>query len=376
MYLRNKLFFLISIILALAGCNGKQPAGQNNQQTDEQYKVYYAKGFQVKKYKDYTEVTVRDPWNTDRILQTYILVPKAKDVPDNLPKGTLIRTPLNSVAAYSTIHCSTLNELEVVDIIKGVCEPHYIALESIKEGVKHGSITNLGTAASPDIEKLMLLSPEAIFAAPIVGQSYGNIEKTKIPMIETPDYTEPDPLGRAEWLRFYSLFIDKEQLADSLFAVTESNYNAIKKIVAEATKHPTVFTDTRYMNSWDMPGGKSYMANMLADAGADYVWADDQSTTFMPLSFEAVLDKAGEADIWIIKYNKATDITYQSLEKEYKPYSYFSAFKNRNIWGCNTMYSNYYEDLPIHPDYILKDLAAVFHPQLFPDYTSRYYKRL
>jgi len=135
--------------------------------------------------------------------------------------------------------------------------------------------------------------------------------------------------------------------------------------------------DTRYMGSWNMTGGKSYMASMLADAGGAYPWADDNTTTtFLPLSFEAVLDKAGDADVWLIRYFAPEDLTYSSLEKEYKPYSYFGAFKQKNVYGCNTMYSTYYEDLPIHPDYILKDFAKIFHPDIFPDYQLKYYKKL
>jgi iron complex transport system substrate-binding protein len=366
---------LFSIILILAGCNKPKPAGQDNMKPQTEYTVYYAKGFQVKKYDKYTTVSVRDPWDTTRMLQTYILVTKNKDLPANLPKGTIVRIPLETVATYSTIHCSTLNELDAVNLIKGVCEPQYIKLSNIQDGVKSGAIVDLGMASKPDTERLIMLSPDAIFATPIQGWTYGSIEKTGIPILETTDYTESHPLGRAEWIRYYSLFIGKEQLADSLFAVTEKNYNAVKEAVNGTTNRPSVFTDMRYQNKWNMPGGKSFMANMLSDSRASYCWSDDNSTTYMPLAFESVLDKAGEADFWIIKYNWPKDMTYQSLEKEYKPYSYFKAFKEKNIYGCNTAYSSYYEDLPIHPDYILKDMAYIFHPELFPGYTPKYYKK-
>lgn len=366
---------LFIIILVLAGCNKRQPAEQDNQ-PDTGYTVNYAKGFQVKKYDGYTTVSVRDPWDTTRMLQTYVLVDKNKELPANLPEGTLVKVPLTSVATYSTIHCSTLNELNRVDIIKGVCEPEYIKLDVIQNRIKDGTIANLGMASKPDAEQIIMLSPDAIFATPIQGWTYGTIEKTGIPILETTDYTESHPLGRAEWIRFYSLFTGTEQLADSLFAITEKNYREVKEIIADAANHPSVLTDIRYQSKWNMPGGKSFMANMLADAGASYPWADNNSTTYMPLAFETVLDKAGEADIWIIKYNWPKDMTYESLKKEYKPYSNFKAFKKKNIYGCNTAYSNYYEDLPIHPDYILKDMAYVFHPELFPDYTPKYYKKI
>lgn len=372
--LNTTLFF--TLILVLAGCNNRTPAKQDNIDVTQEYVVRYAKGFQVNKYDGYTMVYVRDPWDSTRLLQTYVLVDREKDTPQNLPDGIVVKVPLKNVATYSTIHCSTLNELGMIGIVKGVCEPEYIKLPFIQNGIKDGSIVNLGMASKPDLEKIIMLSPEAIFATPIQGWTYGTVEKTKIPMLETVDYTESHPLGRAEWIRYYSLFTGTEQLADSLFAITERNYNEVKNTVAKATKRPSVLTDIRYQSKWNMPGGQSFMANMLADAGASYPWADNSSSSYLPLSFESVLDKGGESDIWIIKYNMPQDMTYQSLEKEYKPYSRFKAFKDKNIYGCNTSYSSYYEDLPIHPDYILKDIAYVFHPDLFPDYTPKYYKKL
>lgn len=372
-----KLNISISLlsILILAGCNSKA-ASQNGDHSQENYEIQYAKGFQVKKFAGYTEVSVVNPWDTAKLLQRYILVDKDHKLPADLPKGTVIRVPLTSVVAYNTIHCSTLKELSSVGIIKGVCEPQYVKTPEVIEGIKNGTVTDLGIASNPDIEKIIMLSPDAILASPLSGQAYGNVVNTKIPIIETPDYTEPHPLGRAEWIRFYSLFIGEEQLADSLFNVTVNNYNQIKKMALEAVSRPTMLLDMRYMGNWNMPGGKSNMANMLADAGGSYPWANDESTTFLPLSFEAVLDAAGDADLWLIRYYTQDDLTYKSLEKEYKSYSYFRAFKEKNIYGCNTTYSAYYEDLPIHPDYILKEFVKIFHPELFPDYQLRYYKKL
>ncbi|MBB4034539.1 iron complex transport system substrate-binding protein [Dysgonomonas hofstadii] len=375
MKLLNITIISYSLIFLLTGCNQKQPASQEPLSV-KPYEIHYAKGFQVKKYADFTEVSVVNPWDTTKLLQKYILVDRDKDIPAGIPQGTLVKVPVKSMAVYNTLQCSTLDELESPDIVKGVFEPQYVKQETIKAGVQNGSIVNLGEASKPDIEKLIMLSPEAILASPIVGQTYGNIEKTKIPVIEIPDYTESNPLGRAEWIRFYSLFIGKEELADSLFNITVSNYNKLKDIATSAANKPTVFTDTKYQSNWNMPGGKSYMANMLTDAGGAYIWAEDNSTTFLPLSFEAVLDKAGEGDVWLIRYFTPQDMTYESLKKEYKQYSYFKAFKEKNIYGCNTTYSPFYEDLAIHPDYILKDFIKIFHPESLPDYKLKYYKKI
>jgi len=242
--------------------------------------------------------------------------------------------------------------------------------------LKKGTIADLGLASSPDVEKIIMIDPEAIFASPIQGLPYGSVEKTGIPIIETPDYMESTPLGRLEWIRFCSLFIGKEQVADSIFYDVEEKYNNIKEIVGKAENRPTVLTDLKYGNVWYAPGGKSFIANLLYDAGAKFVISDDDKTGSVPLSFETVLDRGGEADFWLIKYNQPVSLTYKALKKEYAGYSYFEAFENRNIYECNTGKVPYYEDISVRPDLILQDLAFVFHPGLFPGYTPRYYFKM
>ncbi len=375
MKLTFNLVFTISLIAFLSACAGGRKANQTDSQNSG-YTVHYAQGYLVEKTDDYTAITLRNPWDTAQVLKKYVLVSKDKELPANLPSGILVRTPLSRVIAYSTIHCSTLEELQSIDIVKGVCESQYIDIPYIKENVANGNIPDLGIANSPDIERLILLEPEAIFSTPIQGQVYGQVEKLGIPMIETPDYMENTPLGRAEWIRFYSLFLENESFADSLYNQTVTAYLAIKEKVSSITNRPTVFTDLMYGSVWYTAGGESFMANMLHDAGANYVWKESKTSGSTPLAFETVLDKAGDANFWLMKYNQPKDMTYTQLPRENKGYANFDAYKNRNIWGCNTGRITYYEDLPIHPDYILQDFAAIFHPELFPDYTLQYYSKL
>ena len=126
-----------------------------------------------------------------------------------------------------------------------------------------------------------------------------------------------------------------------------------------------------------MPAGDSYVAHLYNDAGADYIFKDlpgAGGTTL--LAFETVLDKAIHANMWLIKYNQTNDMTYKDLRTEYTPYENFDAFKNRRIYTCNTGIVPDHEEFPIHPDYLLKDLVWVFHPELLPGYTPRYYRKM
>jgi iron complex transport system substrate-binding protein len=187
---------------------------------------------------------------------------------------------------------------------------------------------------------------------------------------------EATPLGRAEWIRFIALFFDKEEEADKIFRETESAYLAIRKLAASVEKRPTVLSEKKFGASWFVPAGQSYMAVLFADAGASYRFADLDGAGSTPLSFETVLDKAIHADYWLIKYNLAEEMDYQALKTEYTPYSSFDAFRNKTIYTCNTGKVPYYEEFPMHPDYLLKDLVWVFHPELLPDYKPRYFRKM
>lgn len=363
-------------LVVFAGCRFSDKRSDTPDNGVSPFAIQYAKGFQVKRTADYTEVSIRNPWDTLRTLHTYILVDKSKPLPAGLPKGTVVRTPIEKVVVYTSVHCGLLAELGIKEQIVGVCEPQYIDLDFIKQGLASGKVADLGMASNPNVEQIIEIAPEAILTSPFENSGYGQVEKTGIPLIECADYMESTPLGRAEWMRLHALFYGREAYADSLFNAVVDSYNAVKKLVEGVGKRPTVLTDMKYGSVWYVPGGQSYIAHFLKDAGADFFRKDNQQTGSSSLSVEAVFDEAHAADFWLIKYNQKTDLTYRTLKKEDSFYGEFSAYKNRNIFVCNTADASYYEELPIHPDYLLKDMVWMFHPDLMPDYQPRYYKKM
>lgn len=367
-------YLLVSLItlLFLISCSS---TGYKENSNTEKYELRYARGFNVEQYKDYKLVIVRDPWDTTRVLYRYILVDRNKEIPSDLPEGTLVKVPLQTVVAFSTIQCSMLQEIGEEQKITAVCQAKYIDIPYIRQRLNNGKIIDLGSMHKPDVEQLINLAPSALVVS-AMETGMGYLDKLRIPVIVTTDYMEDTALGRAEWIRYHGLFYGKETLADSLFKETERRYNEIKQKVRKATEKPTVFNDLKFGKTWRIAGGKSYLANLIRDAGGEYIWNDDNTTGSSRLSAEMVLDKAEKADIWLLKYNRGDDLTYDKLKQEDKIYSQFDAFKHKRIWGCNTDRIHYFEDLPIHPDSILKDMATIFHPQLFPDKSLNYFKSL
>ena len=83
-----------------------------------------------------------------------------------------------------------------------------------------------------------------------------------------------------------------------------------------------------------------------------------------------------DADYWLIKYNQAIDKTYRELASDYAPYANFAAYRNKRIYGRNTNRIAYYEELPFRPDLLLEDIVKIFHPEVFPADTLKYFTNL
>ena len=372
----KQVILFIFLLALLSACGGKSKSSSVIE-AEKAIPLRYAENLSLSATEDYTIARLRNPWDTTRILHTYVLVDKKKSLPADLPEGTLVRTPLSKAVVYSSVHCGLLNQIGALKSIGGVCDLKYIKLQEVQDGCRTGSIADVGNGMNPDIEKIIDLHPDAIMLSPFENSGgYGRVEKLNIPIIECADYMETSALGRAEWMRFYGLLFGEAQKADSLFAEVEKNYNELKALVAPLSSAPSVISELKNGSAWYVPGGKSTSARIYADAGANYVFADDEHSGSVPLAFEAVFDKGQNADFWLIKYNQAIDKTYKELEQDYAPYTGFRAFKERNIYGCNTGKVDFYEDSPFHPDRLLKDLIKIFHPTLLEGYELKYFTKL
>lgn len=369
----NVLFLLL--LLLCVGCKTKDRS--QSDKSGATVAMRYAEQIQIDSCDGYWSVRVRNPWDTAKILHTYILVEQGRELPDNLPAGTLVRTPLRKSLIYSSVHCSLLVELDALDCIGGVCDLQYIYHPAVRTRCAEGGIVDAGNAMSPDLEKVIDLHPNAVLLSPFENSGgYGRIEKLGIPIIECADYMETSPLGRAEWMRFFGLLFGRKQQADSLFAEVEKRYASLKALVDTVSVRPIVLSELRNGSAWYTPGGHSTIGRLYADAGAAYVWADDTRSGSVPLSFETVFDRGRNADFWLFKYNETVDKTLSSLRAEYAPYAGFRAFQTGRVFACNTGKVPFYEETPFRPDWLLKDLILVFHPECLPGETARYFKQL
>ena len=138
----------------------------------------------------------------------------------------------------------------------------------------------------------------------------------------------------------------------------------------------TVLVDKVTGSVWYVPGGKSTIGQMIRDAGGFYPWAEDDHSGSVSLPFEAVLEKAGEADVWLFRYSSDHDITSDELLSEHHGYRQFKAFRSGQVYGCDVERSLFYEESPFRPDWLLADFIHILHPDLSDLPPLRYYKKV
>lgn len=369
--------YIVIICLLFAACSGKGKTF--SAPTDGQAQpLQYAEYLHIVEYDGFTKVDIRNPWDTLRTLHTYLLVDSHQPLPEHLPKGTIVRTPLSNALIYSSVHLSLLQQLDAAQCVGGICDVQYFnMLPQVKQAVLQGEITDCGSSMAPDVERIIDLHPDAIFLSPFENSGgYGAIEKLGMPLIECADYMETSPLGRAEWMRFYGRLVGKAAEADSLFALVETNYYALTERASQAESRLKVIPDLKTGSTWYMPGGKSYIAGLYRDACVEYAFADDEHSGSVPLSFEAVFDKVGDADVWLFRYNREQDMTYAELANDFVGYTGLKAYKTGNVYACNTAKVAYYEEIPFRPDYLLADLIQLFHPEIADMGGLRYFCKL
>ncbi|MCM1377365.1 MAG: ABC transporter substrate-binding protein [Clostridium sp.] len=369
------LLCILSIITLSLGCNSKSRekiADVEGTQTP----MSHAQNIKMTEGEGYTIVELANPWKEGKTLHTYVLVPSEQELPANLPEGTLVRTPLKRAVVGTSVHTSLLRELGAEDAIAGLCDVGYINLPGIKEDVAKGKVTDCGSSMNPTIETIIDLHPDAILLSPFENSgSYGKLGNLNIPIIELADYMETGPLARAEWIKFYAKLFGREKAAEKIFAKVEKSYNNLKGKIAEKGKGKKLLANQPMGGVWYIPGGESTTGLIIKDSGAEYPWSMDKSSGALSLSFEDVLDKAGDADVWFFSYNQPEELTTADLTRENEKYSLFKAFKEKNIWVCNTAKTTYFEDTPFHPDRLLRDIIIMAHPGLISG-APTYYKKL
>jgi iron complex transport system substrate-binding protein len=379
-----KYIALLGLFLAFVSCKKKNQNSLPENLKKDLVTINYAKGFSIEKpASGITIIKVYSPWPDADEAFIYALVPKELQTQPKLNNkdfDAIINVPIERIIATSTTHIPALENLGVIDKLIGFPETRYISSEATRKKIDKGKITDLGSNESINTEMAINLNPDLVMGFSINNQNraYETLQRSNIPIVYNGDWTEETPLGKAEWIKFFAPFFGLEEKAENLFKATEENYLAAKVLARKATNKPTVLSGALYKDVWYLPGGKSWAANFINDANADYLWSDTNTTGSLSLSVESVLAKAADASFWV---SPSQYISYNELDKASRHYHRFKAYKEKKIYTfANTKGETggilFYELGPARPDLILKDLIYIFHPELLPEHELFFFKPL
>lgn len=366
--------------LLLLSCNKKQVVHSMLQQQGDTVSIRYAKGFSILDYKDFQLLKIKSAQDSVHPLYTYLLAKPHTKIPRSLKYDYKLQIPIQKLVVTSTTHIPALVALDEEESLVGFPHLDYISSPEIRERIAQHKITELGENENLNFELLLSLQPDLLMGFSIDQHSgYKNISQVGIPILHNMDWREENPLGKAEWIKVYGALFDKTERADYIFNKIETDYLSAKELVPDSVKRPEVLSGALYRDVWYTPGGASWSARLIQDAGGAYVYENLKNTESLALSFESVFNTAREADVWI---NPSYFSSLEEMKNKSEHYHQFKAFQKKRVYNYTSKKGAtggmlYFEYGPSRPDLILKDLIHIFHPELLPkNYKPSFYQAL
>ena len=374
----SKFTLLLFVVTTCMQCKQNETVTSETQNNKNQ--IQYAKGFSIENYKGYSVVTVKNPWPKSTKSYRYILKEKNAIVPDSLQKNPIITVPIKSIVVTSTTHIPSLEMLQKEKSLVAFPNLDYISSEKIRALINAGKVKELGNNQSLNIEVLIDLQPDVIIGYGIDNNNPGldNLQKSGLKVMLNGDWNEETALGKAEWIKFFGALYGKQKEANEIFSKIANDYFKTIKIAKKATTKPTVLAGDMFEDKWYLPRGTSWGSQLLKQANAHYLWAETKGTGSLSLSFETVLERAQNANVWITSGQFGS---LQAMADANPHYKQFSAFQQKNVYTFTRKKGEkggvlYYELAPNRPDIVIKDIVKIMHPELLPSYKLYFFEKL
>ena len=342
--------------------------------------IHYAKGLEIYKHNGFTIVKITSPWPNAKEQFTYILQEKNGIIPDSLKQFMAISVPIKSIVVTSTTHIPALELLGVENTLVGFPNTDYISSVKTRKLIATGKVREVGTNETLNTEVLIDMNPDVIvsFGLNNSNPTLDNLKKSGLKVMLNGDWTEQSPLGKAEWIKFFGALYGLDSKANTLFSEIEKEYKNTLALAQKATRKPTVLSGAMFQEQWYVPQGESWASLFLKDAKANYLWADSKGTGSLSLPFETILEKAQEAEYWI---SPGDFSSLQQMSESNPHYKQFDAFQNKKVYSYAINKGAkggivYFEWSPTRPDWVLKDLIKIFHPELLPNHKLFFFQKL
>ena len=384
---RSGLFLLGWILLAAPAASWGECVEAWDPEVDyfpRKAELRHAESFSIEYFGHYKLVTVHAPWPGAEDSVRYLLVQCGTPEPEGYDGVQRITIPVRRFAALSTTQLPHLELLDLLESLVAVSDAKMVHSPGVLERFADGHVAEIGYGAGVDLERVLELETDLVMTGASAQSRYDAhpvLEQAGVAVAINAEYSEPSLLGRSEWVKFTAAFFNAEALAGERFAEIEARYREYAALVQDmpADERPTVFGGSLWRDTWHVAGGRSYPAQLIADAGGAYLWAGDGSRESLPLDFEAVYEKAHAADFWLTMRNEWLSLADVRAADE--RYAAFAVFDKGRVYNANARLNehggnDYWERGISEPDLVLADFIRILHPDRLPDHSLHFYRRL
>ena len=305
------LFLSIASLLG-SGCGNSEKTEISAEKRGELPALEYSKNLKIGTTCGQSVAEIRSIVGSDTLVRRFILkkrttegtgtTEKAESITPELSDAVTLYIPLQRVVALSSAQIGYMTRLGVQDRIVGVGEGRYIVDSTVYAGVTSGKVAEVGNGGTIDLEKMIALKPDLAmtFATGGAHDDYERINALGLPLMLTSEWQEESPLAKAEWLKLYGALFGVETLADSIFEQSKTVYAAVANggVAGDEKKCPRVLVGMSYGGVWYAPGGNSFTAKLIKDAGGCYLWESDTSRE-LKFTLEEIMTIADSADVWV-----------------------------------------------------------------------------
>ncbi len=350
----------------------------------EQVTVSHAQNFSVIYHDGYkvADLHFESEGRNMQFQQKLVLVQRGSQAPakvGELKDAWFIDIPVATMAANHDGEVIRVKSLGLIDHIAGMGGGD-IYDQELRYRWEQKEIASIGYSfhSVPEPELLMSSGAELLILHTYDNKGLTGMNKLRelgINAIPNFAWAEQSFLGKAEWIKFSSLFFNMEAEANSLFdSISERCEALIEKVAAVDKKNTFLLYHPSGQADW-MAHRNDFYASYLK-AVSNNVLQDNGPTHSVGINNEQLLSLASEADFWIV--NSTSD-------EQWPPANYlhnFKSYRNGNVYHYQrrTNYEHnaydWYETPEVRPDLVLEDLVSIFYPELLPDHNLVFFQKV
>lgn len=365
---------------------------------------------------------IRSIVGSNTLVKRFVLRPEGSSIgtlPKGLEGATVLQVPLARAVALSSAQVGFMARLGLENAIVAVGEGKFIADSVLYERVQKGEVAEVGSGPTLSLEKLLALKPDLVmnFATGGAYDDYQRIEALGLPLMLTSEWQEEHPLAKAEWIKLFGMLFGVDSLANAVYEQSKADYLASfnksgLEIASPSARNdtlsslasrlsssnggvagvsparggseqqrgsegetspanssefripnselscPRVLVGMSYGGVWYAPGGNSYTAQLIQDAGGCYLWAGTEERE-LRLPLEQVIALADSADIWI---NPGMFATAKEILAEEPRVERIKAFREKRVFQNDGRKgpgggNDFYESAVAKPEKMLNDFV-------------------